>query len=170
VWIFFIFWPSKIRVSPTGIISSLFPPRCRFSFGRRRHATTPCVTLPSHWVKTSSLPPLHLLAMLHPVTSPLEPKLRICITVTGRPPTLHCYKKIISTLITLLITQPSFHFASSLAIAPCHWSTFPLSQDELAASTLSSSNASSRRFPSWAETDVLNMHHHRRPPSHPPLL
>jgi hypothetical protein len=29
--------------------------------------------------------------------------------------TLHCYKKIISTLVTLFITQPRLHFASSLA-------------------------------------------------------
>jgi hypothetical protein len=30
-------------------------------------------------------------------------------------PTLHYYKKIISTLVTLLITQPHLHFASSVA-------------------------------------------------------
>jgi hypothetical protein len=38
-------------------------------------------------------------------------------------PTLRCYKKIISTLATLPTTQPCLHFASSLAIALCHWSS-----------------------------------------------
>jgi hypothetical protein len=32
------------------------------------------VALPSHEAKMNSLPPLHLLAMLHHVTSPLKPK------------------------------------------------------------------------------------------------
>jgi hypothetical protein len=46
------------------------------------------VTLPSHWAKTSSLPPLHLSATLHPVTYPLEPKSKhwIRTTATGHPP------------------------------------------------------------------------------------
>jgi hypothetical protein len=34
------------------------------------------VTLPSHRVKTSSLPLLYLPTRLHPVASPLEPKLK----------------------------------------------------------------------------------------------
>jgi hypothetical protein len=34
------------------------------------------ITLPSHRVKTSLLPPLHLLATLRPIASPLEPKLK----------------------------------------------------------------------------------------------
>jgi hypothetical protein len=38
-------------------------------------------------------------------------------------PTLHCYKKLISTLVTLLTTQPHLHFASSLARTLCHWSS-----------------------------------------------
>jgi hypothetical protein len=33
-----------------------------------------CVMLSSHRVKMSSLPPFHLLAMLHPIASPLEQK------------------------------------------------------------------------------------------------
>jgi hypothetical protein len=47
-----------------------------------------CVTLPSHGDKMSSLHPLHFLAMLHPVTSPLESKLKhwICTTAVGNPP------------------------------------------------------------------------------------
>jgi hypothetical protein len=37
-------------------------------------------------------------------------------------PILHCYKKIISILITLPTTQSRLHFASSLTRAPRHWS------------------------------------------------
>jgi hypothetical protein len=45
-------------------------------------------TIPSHKAKTSSLPPLHLLATLHPVTSPLELELKhwIHTIATGHPP------------------------------------------------------------------------------------
>jgi hypothetical protein len=44
-----------------------------------------CVTLHSHWVKTSSLPLFYLLTTLCPVASPLEPKLKhlICTTAAG---------------------------------------------------------------------------------------
>jgi hypothetical protein len=42
---------------------------------------------------------------------------------------------------------------------------FPLSQDELTASTLSSGNALSRRLPSRAKTEALNSHYRRRIPS-----
>jgi hypothetical protein len=37
--------------------------------------------------------------------------------------TLHCYKKVISTLVTLPITQPHLHFTSSLARAQRQWSS-----------------------------------------------
>jgi hypothetical protein len=40
--VFFIFWLSKIQVSPTDIVSSLFPLQCYLSFGRCSHATAPC--------------------------------------------------------------------------------------------------------------------------------
>jgi hypothetical protein len=40
--IFFIFCPRKICISPTGIISSLSPPRCHLSSGRHHHAAAPC--------------------------------------------------------------------------------------------------------------------------------
>jgi hypothetical protein len=42
VWIFFIFWSTKIRGGPTGVISSLSPPWCFLSSGRCRYATAPC--------------------------------------------------------------------------------------------------------------------------------
>jgi hypothetical protein len=46
----------------------------------------------------------------------------------------------------------------------CHTS-FPWSQDELAAAVSPSGNASSRCLPSRAETKALNPHHRHRPPS-----
>jgi hypothetical protein len=46
-------------------------------------------------------------------------------------------------------------------VTPCH-ASFPLSQDELAISTSSSSNVLSRRLSSRAETKILNSHHRRK--------
>jgi hypothetical protein len=43
-WIFFISRPSMICVSPTGVVYSLSPPRCRLSSSRYRHTTAPCHT------------------------------------------------------------------------------------------------------------------------------
>jgi hypothetical protein len=43
-WIFFIFWHSKIHVSPTSIVSFFFPLWCRLSSGRRCHTATSCHT------------------------------------------------------------------------------------------------------------------------------
>jgi hypothetical protein len=40
--IFFIFWPSKIRVSPTDVVFSLSPLRCRLSPGQHHHAAASC--------------------------------------------------------------------------------------------------------------------------------
>jgi hypothetical protein len=76
------FWSSKIRVIPTIIVSSLFPPRCRLSSGWRCHATHH-VTLPSYWAKTSSLFPLHIPVMLYFIASPLKSKLKHWIHTTA---------------------------------------------------------------------------------------
>jgi hypothetical protein len=78
------------------------------------------VTLPSHGevaVSASSFGN----ALIHRLpsraeTEALNPHHRRRSPSPYRPiPTLHCYKKIISTLVTLLITQPRLHFVSSLA-------------------------------------------------------
>jgi hypothetical protein len=121
---FFIFRSSKIRISPTGVFSSLSPPQCRLSSDRCSHAATSCHTsfslrhdelavsasssanalsrcLPSR-AKTKALNPQHhrkLLSPYHPTHI------------------LHCYKKIISTLATLPTIQQRLHFTSSLARA-----------------------------------------------------
>jgi hypothetical protein len=79
----------------------------------------------------STLPPLRLPATLHPVTSPLEPKLKHWIRTTsaGHPPRTAqlppstAIKISSQPLITLLTTQLCLHFASSLARAPRHQSS-----------------------------------------------
>jgi hypothetical protein len=62
---------------------------------------------------------------------------------------------------------PRYRLSSSWrrhATAPCHTS-FPWSQDELAASISSFNNSLSCRLLSWVETEALNLHHRRRPSS-----
>jgi hypothetical protein len=124
VWIFFIFWHSNIHVSPTSVVSSLSPPgaaspsagavvRCHTSFPLNQDEFTTSTStyenassrrLPS-WAKIEAL-------NLHHSHWPSFP---------DRPtPTLHCYKKDISILITFPITQSHLHFSSSLDRAPHH--------------------------------------------------
>jgi hypothetical protein len=97
---FLHFWPSKICVSSTDIISSLLPPRCRLSSDRHRHAIVLChIFFPlsqdelaasgssfinssprclSFWVKIETLNPHH----------------RRRLPSSNLPtPTLQCYKK-----------------------------------------------------------------------------
>jgi hypothetical protein len=65
------------------------------------------------------------------------------------------------------LSPPRCHLSSDRrhhVIAPCH-ASFPLSQDELAASTPSSDNALSRCLPSRAKIEALNSHHRRMLPS-----
>jgi hypothetical protein len=154
MWIFFIFQRSKIHVNPTDIVSPLSPPRYHISSGRRRYAASPCHAyfplsqdeltpsassfnnalschLPS-WAKTVTLNPHHGRRL----PSPDRPN-----------PTLHYYKKIISTLITLPITQPCLYFTSSLARAPRHRS-FTRCRHSL--SPLSHTHCpSTQRHPRW---------------------
>jgi hypothetical protein len=130
VWIFFIFRSSMIRVSRIDVVSSLSPPRCHPSSGWCHHAAASCHASFS-WSQdepaTSTLSSGNTSSHRLPSrteTEPLNPHHR-------RPPhspdsltsTLHCYKKIISTLATLPINQQCLHFASSLARAPRHRSS-----------------------------------------------
>jgi hypothetical protein len=221
--IFFIFLFSKIRVSPTGIVSSLSPPWCCHSSDWHHQATAPCHdSFPLNQDELAASASSSSNVSSHRFLSGAKTE-TFNLHHHSRPPssdhptlTLYCYKKIISTLVTHLVTQSCLHFASSLARASRHWSytchrcsfsplshthhpskihvslagvvsslssprchhsssqhchvpapchtSFPLNQDELAISTLSSGNASSRRLPSWAETEILHPHHHSRPP------
>jgi hypothetical protein len=90
------------------------------------------VTLPSHWVKINLLPPFHLFgnALSCCLPSWVETEAlylhdwRRLTSLNCLTPTLHCYKKIISTLITLPTTQSRLHFTSFLARALHHRSSF----------------------------------------------
>jgi hypothetical protein len=123
----FIFWLSKIRVSPTDVISSLSPPRCCLSSGRRCRAilhsfpwsqddlaasassfdNASSCRLPSR-AKTAALNPNHR---------------RWPSSLDCKTPTLHWCKKVISTLVTLPTTQPHLYFTFSLARATRHQSS-----------------------------------------------
>ncbi len=122
---FLHFLSSKIHVSPTGIISSIFPPQCRLSSGRRRHTAAPCLaSFPwseneltafassSGSASSCCLPSQSKTEALNPHYHRWPPSLE------HSTPTLHCYKKIILILVTLSITQLRLHFTSSLAKAP----------------------------------------------------
>jgi hypothetical protein len=111
--IFFIFLHSKIRVIPTDVVFSLFPPRCHLSSAQCHYCPAPChasflwsqdefaasasssVNALSHhlptWAETKALNLHHR----HWPPSPDSPT-----------PTLHCYKKVISILANLPTTQP----------------------------------------------------------------
>jgi hypothetical protein len=127
---FLYFWPSKIRVTPTHVVSSLSPSQCCLSSGWRRHTTAPCHTsfslsqnelaaaassfnntcswrLPSP-AETEALNPHHH----HRPPSP-----------DRLTPTLHYYKNVISTLVTIPTIQPHLHFVRSLARVTHHRSS-----------------------------------------------
>jgi hypothetical protein len=124
------FWPNKIHISPTGVVSFLSPPQCRLSSGRCRRTVTLC-----HVSFSLSQDELTASASSSSNASSRRLLTRAKIEALNphhrrRPPspnclilTLHCYKKIISTLTTLPTTQPRVHLTSSLAIAPHHRSS-----------------------------------------------
>jgi hypothetical protein len=129
VWIFFIFWPNKIRISPT-IVSSLSPFLCRLSSVWCRHTATPChasFTWSQHELAASAssfsnASSRHLSSRAE--TEALNPYHRPRPSSPDRlTPTLHCYKRVITTLTSLLTTQTRLHFASLLARAIHHQSS-----------------------------------------------
>jgi hypothetical protein len=125
--IFFIFWSSKIRVTPIDVVSSLSPPQCRLFSSWRFHATAPCHT-------SFSLSQDELAASASSSANALSRRLRSQAEIEtlnsyhrGRLPsldrpitTLHCYKKIISTLIILphQLTVFPFYLLPSQSITP----------------------------------------------------
>jgi hypothetical protein len=92
--------------------------------------TLPChvTLLLFHRVKVSSLHPFNPSIMLRPVVSPSWANIEVLNLHHRRwppssdspTPTHHCYKKIVSILITLPTIQPRLNFASSLTRAPRH--------------------------------------------------
>jgi hypothetical protein len=130
VWIFFIFWPGKIHVSPIGVVSSLSPLQCHLSFGRCCHAAASCHasfpwSLDELVASTSSFSNASSCRLPSRVeTEALNPHHRRWPPAPNRPTlTLHCYKNAISTLTTLSTTQPHLYFVSSLPRAPRHQSS-----------------------------------------------
>jgi hypothetical protein len=103
--------------------------------------------LTHHWFKSSSsiwINWIDCVDFLHFLLS------KICVRPTAVASSL-------SPLQCRLSSSRCRHIA-----APCY-SSFTLNQDELAASTSSYDKASSCRFPSRADTEALNPHHHSRP-------
>jgi hypothetical protein len=130
---FLHFWSSKICVSPTGVISSLSPPRCCLSSGRHHAVScflplkprrTRCICFIFRQRFIPSPPSRAKTKALNPHYHHRPP------FSDNLTPTLHCYKKVISTLPTLPTTQLLLHFISSLAIGIppyCHHSLLLLS-------------------------------------------
>jgi hypothetical protein len=126
---FFIFWPSKLHVSLTDSISSLFSLRYRLSSGRHRHAVVLChasFLLSQDEITGSTLSFGNVLSCC----LPSQAKIKIFNLHHHRLPSpdhptpiLHCYKKFISNLFTLPTTQSRLHFTYSLARAPRHQSS-----------------------------------------------
>jgi hypothetical protein len=126
VWIFFIFWLSKIHISLIGVVSFLFSPRCHLSSDRRCHAISRFLSLePRQLAAFASyfgnalfrhLPSRSKIEVLNPHHRRRPPFL------DSLTPTLHYYKKFISILITLPTTQLRLYFASSLVRASRHQS------------------------------------------------
>jgi hypothetical protein len=130
VWIFFTFWSSRIHVSPTNIVSSLFPPRWCLSSGRCCHDVMPChasFPLSKDELAASASSSDNALSCRLASWSKIEElnshHHRRLPSPDRLTPTLYCYKKIISTLVTLPTTKLHLHFASSLARAPHHRSS-----------------------------------------------
>jgi hypothetical protein len=125
--IFFIFLPSKIRVSLAGVVSSIFPPWYHLSSDRRHHATAPCrasFSLSQDELAVSASSSSNDSSRRIPSRTKTE---ALNLRYHRRPPSsdhptpiLHCYENVISVLTTLTITQSHLHFVSSLARASRH--------------------------------------------------
>jgi hypothetical protein len=127
IWIFIIFWHSKIHVSPTSVVSSISPPRCRLSSSRCRHAVTSCHTsFPLSQDELAASASSYSNTLSRRLPSRVETEAfnlhhhRTLPFLDHPTLTLDYYKKIISTLVTLSTTQPRRHFVSSLARTPRH--------------------------------------------------
>jgi hypothetical protein len=114
----------------TGVVYSLSAPRYRLSSGRCRHAAASChasFPLSQDELTVSASSSGNALSRCLPSrgeTEELNLHHRRRLPSPDRPTsTLHCYKKIISTLATLPTTQLCLYFISSLARAPSHRSS-----------------------------------------------
>jgi hypothetical protein len=113
---FLHFLPSKICVSPTGVVSSLVPPLLRPTSPHRR---TVLLFLPMGPRRAHCLCFIFWQCFIPPPSSQNKTE-ALNLHHHCRP--LSPDKPTPTTLVTLPTTQPRLHFASSLARAPCHWS------------------------------------------------
>jgi hypothetical protein len=108
-------------------VFSLSPPRYCLSFGQRHHIIVLChasFPLSQDELAASASSFGNALSCRLPSRTKIEAlnlhhRRRLHFS-DHRTPTIHCYKKIISILVTLPTTQPHLHFASFLARAPRH--------------------------------------------------
>jgi hypothetical protein len=107
-------------------------PSVSISSDRHRHAVAPChASFPlTQDELTASALSFDNASSRRFTLSSQNRSIEIILTARRQPPfpdlpthTLHCYKKVISTLVTLPTTQPHLYFASSLFIAPYNWSS-----------------------------------------------
>jgi hypothetical protein len=113
------FGPVRFESSPP-----FSPPRCRLSSCRCRHTIEPIRARCLHFIFWQCFVPLHSRAKIKALNSHHRHRPPSLDRLT---PTLHCYKKVISTLVTLLTTQSCLYFASSLAaVIPFHCRTTPI--------------------------------------------
>jgi hypothetical protein len=118
------------RISPIGIISSLFPLRYCLSSDRCHHAVTlghASFSLSQDELAASALFSSNALSYRLPSraeTETLNPHHHHRLLSSDRLTLiLHCYKKIISTLVILPTTQSCLYFTFSLVRVPCHRSS-----------------------------------------------
>jgi hypothetical protein len=119
-----------VVVVVTIIVSSLFPPRCCLSSSRHRHAVAPCLSSFS-WNQDELTVSTSLSDNTSSCRLCYRAKIEVLNSYHRRQPrsphrptlTLHYYKKVISTLVTLSTTQPYFYFGSSLVRATRHQSS-----------------------------------------------
>jgi hypothetical protein len=124
---FLHFWPSKIYVSPIDVVFSLSPPRCCLSSSRHHHIIVTChasFTWSQDEFAASASSSSNVSS--HHISSRVKTKV-LNLHRCRRPPspnsptsTLHCYKQVISTLVTLPITQLCLYFASSAILSAYH--------------------------------------------------
>jgi hypothetical protein len=126
---FLFFLPSKIRVSPTGVVSSLSLPRCLLSSGRYHHATAPYhdsfLWSQDELVASASSFNNDSYRLLSQVKTEAfnQHHRRRPPSLNSSTLTMHYYKNVISILATLPTAQSRLHFVSFLTRAPHHWSS-----------------------------------------------
>jgi hypothetical protein len=127
---FFIFWPNKIHISRTGVVSSLSPPWCHISSDQYHHDAAPCNAsflwsqdkLTTSALSFGNASSRHLPSRAK--TEAMNPHHHRRPPSPDRPtPTLHCYKKGHLNLDHSPTTQPHLYFVSFLARAPHHRSS-----------------------------------------------